>query len=104
MSFAVTKKGETSALRKDIGHVIPHILYYFCALGALAKVIYNCSQPGITQEKIVAQFLSVMCILIVMWQCWPPLSMIRYTMKQRKAEKAAKEAAASRSPRLPASP
>jgi hypothetical protein len=82
-------------VRKDIQHIIPHILYYILSMGALAKVgarglsrslascrlislrvvqvVYNCMQPGVTQDDILGQGVSLIWIGVVLWQLWPPI-------------------------------
>lgn len=96
MSFSVTKKGEQSALRKDLGHATPHFLYYFVAMAAIGKVIFNAMQPGISKDRITAEMVSLIWISIVCWQVWPPISMILYSARMRR-----EEAKKSNSPKLP---
>lgn len=99
MSFSVTKKGEQTAIRKDIGHAVPHILYYFVAGAAIGKVVYNAIQPSIGKERVTAEMVSLIWISIVLWQCWPPIAMILYAQRNRREE--AKAKAADNAPKLP---
>jgi hypothetical protein len=79
LQFVTTSKGgaaDQSPLRKDLGHVIPHLIYYACAMVALGKVVYEATLPSATFETILASMVSLIWVAVVMWQCWPPIGLI----------------------------
>jgi len=110
LAFVTTTKnvnGEQSALRKDLVHIIPHILYYIAAALATAWALYHIVQPGYLYDYIMADVVSLIWIYVVLWQLWPPIDVVLADARKRmaSASKSAKEAAAVlASPRFPATP
>jgi hypothetical protein len=121
MVFAVTKKGaEQSQIRKELGHIIPHVLYYLLSALAVARVAYNSTLPTVTQEKLLGQGVSCIWIAVVLWQLYPPIGVvagelrdhIRQQQLNKKGGKAAAHAPATDdvvpnvpvTPKLPNSP
>lgn len=110
MVFAVTKKGaEESALKKEFGHIIPHVLYYCLSALAVARVVYNSTLPTVTQEKLLGQGVSCIWIAVVLWQLYPPIGMVfgeaRDAMRQQgKAPKAPQAASDDVVPHVPVTP
>lgn len=98
MVFAVTKKGaEQSQIRKELGHIIPHVLYFFLAALAVARVAYNSTLPEVTQERLLGQGVSCIWIAVVLWQLYPPIGVVM--AEAREAMRAPKgKAAAAKAP------
>lgn len=77
MVFAVTNKdAQESQIKKEFGHIIPHIIYYLLAGLCVARVAYNSTLPNFTQEKLLGQGVSCIWIAVVLWQLYPPIGMV----------------------------
>lgn len=99
MVFAVTKKGaETSQIRKELGHVIPHVLYFFLAALAVARVAYNSTLPEVTQERLLGQGVSCIWIAVVLWQLYPPIGVVLAEARESMRAPKGKAAAAAKAP------
>lgn len=111
MQFAVTKKNldQMSPIRKDIGHVIPHLIYYVLAMLAVARVAYNSTLPDSTSAKMLGDAVCLIWVAVVLWQLYPPIGVVIAGVRQSMSAPAPSAGPASpkvppATPKLPASP
>lgn len=104
MVFAVTNKDiQQSQMRKEFGHIIPHMLYYILSALCFARVAYNATLPTFTREKLLGQAVSLIWISVVLWQLYPPIGMVfgeYFNSLKKPAKRAAAMADDGSDPRL----